>query len=66
MFMWMAEAPLMQAPEAAIVSIMIAASRMPRPPPPCSSGMAMPSQPPLAIAAWNSCGKTPSRSLRSQ
>lgn len=42
MFMWMAEAPDMPAPLAAMVSIMIAASVMPRPAPPYSSGMQMP------------------------
>src|ERR1700679_2920133 len=40
-----AEAPDMPAPDSDIVRIMIAASRTPRPEPPCSSGMQMPSQP---------------------
>ena len=50
MFMWMAEAPPIPAPDAAIVRIMIAASVMPNPEPPYFSGVAMPSQPPSAIA----------------
>jgi len=63
MFMWIADAPDMPAPEAAIVRIMIAASVMPRPEPPTSVGIAMPSQPACANAAWKSCGKPPSRSF---
>ena len=50
MFMWIADAPDMPAPVSATVSIMIAASLMPRPAPPYSVGMAMPSQPASAIA----------------
>ena len=50
MFMWIAEAPLIPAPEAAMVRIMIAASVMPSPAPPYRSGVAMPSQPPSAMA----------------
>jgi hypothetical protein len=49
--MWMAEAPDMPAPDSATVRIMMAASVTPRPAPPYSSGMQMPSQPPLAKAA---------------
>ena len=44
-FMWTADAPDMPAPDSEIVRIMIAASVMPRPEPPYSSGMQMPSQP---------------------
>ena len=40
----------MAAPDSAIACIMIAASVMPRPAPPYSSGMAMPSQPACASA----------------
>ena len=57
MFMCSAEAPDKPAPDSAIVCIMIAASVMPRPAPPYSSGMAMPSQPASAKARWKSCGK---------
>ena len=41
--------PFMAAPEAATSSSTIDASVMPRSPPPYSSGMAMPTQPPSAI-----------------
>ena len=60
MFMWIAEAPLNPAPDSATACINTAASAMPSPLPPYSSGMAMPSQPASAIARWNSCGKPPS------
>ena len=43
--------PFMAAPDAATSSSTIDASVMPRPPPPYSSGMAMPIQPPSAIAS---------------
>ena len=66
MFMWIAEAPLIAAPDSATACIMIAASVIPSPAPPNASGMAMPSHLPFAIAAWNSCGKAPSRSCSSQ
>ena len=66
MLMCIAEAPDMPAPDSAIACIMIAASVMPRPEPPYSSGMQMPSQPSSASASWKSCGKPPSRSLFSQ
>jgi hypothetical protein len=46
-----AEHPFMAAPEAATSSSTIDASVMPRPPPPYASGMAMPTQPPSAIAS---------------
>ena len=62
MFMWIAEQPLIAAPDAATVRIASAASVTPRPAPPTSSGMAIPSQPASAIAAWNSCGKVAVRS----
>ena len=48
---WMAEAPFMAAPDAATSSSTTDASVMPRPPPPNSSGMAMPIQPPAAMAS---------------
>ena len=48
---WMADAPFMQAPEAATSSRTTAASETPRPPPPYSSGMAIPIQPPAAMAS---------------
>ena len=44
-----AEHPFMAAPLRATSRSTIAASAMPRPPPPYSSGMATPSQPPSAI-----------------
>ena len=47
---WIAEAPFMHAPDAATSSSTAAAWRMPCPPPPYCSGMAMPIQPPSAIA----------------
>ncbi|MCY1547844.1 hypothetical protein D9M68_839240 [compost metagenome] len=49
-FMWMEDAPAMPAPEAATVSIISAASCMPRPAPPYSADMATPSQPAPAMA----------------
>ena len=55
-FMCTAEAPDMPAPDSAIVRIMIAASVMPSPEPPYSSGMQMPSQPASASARWKSAG----------
>ena len=51
MFMCTAEAPCMPAPDSAIACIISAASVMPRPEPPYSSGMAMPSQPSAASAS---------------
>ncbi len=47
---WMAEHPFMAAPDAAISSSITDASVMPWPPPPNSSGMAMPTHPPAASA----------------
>jgi hypothetical protein len=47
---WTAEQPFMAAPEAATSSRTTDASLMPRPPPPYRSGIAMPTQPPSAIA----------------
>ena len=47
---WMADAPFIAAPDAATSSTTIDASVTPRPPPPYSSGMAMPIQPPSAMA----------------
>ena len=49
-FMWIAEAPVMPAPEPDTVSSIRHASLMPRPAPPNSCGIAMPSQPALAMA----------------
>ena len=66
MFMWIAEAPENPAPDSAIVCIMIAASMMPRPAPPCDSGIAMPSHPSRASAWCSSVGKPPSLSFFSQ
>src|SRR5262245_11896352 len=66
MFMCTAEAPEKPAPDSAIVCIITAASAIPRPAPPNSSGIAMPSQPSRAIAWWKSAGNPPSRSRRSQ
>ena len=65
-FMCTAEAPDMPAPDSEIVRIMIAASVMPSPDPPYSSGMQMPSQPASASAMWKSAGKPPSLSFFSQ
>ena len=50
MLRWMAEAPCRAAPDSATVCIRIAASVMPRPESPYSSGMAMPSHPASAMA----------------
>ncbi|NJM57707.1 MAG: type IA DNA topoisomerase [Synechococcales cyanobacterium RU_4_20] len=50
MLRWIDEQPVKPAPERATVCIMMEASIRPRPEPPTSSGMAMPSQPPSAIA----------------
>ncbi|MCY1561871.1 hypothetical protein D9M68_991870 [compost metagenome] len=49
-FMCTAEAPDNPAPDPEMVSIISAASLIPRPAPPYSWGMAMPSQPSLASA----------------
>ena len=46
-----AEQPFIAAPDRAISRIITAASLMPWPPPPYSSGIATPSQPPSAILA---------------
>ena len=51
MFMWTAEQPLIAAPDSAMARIISAASVTPRPAPPTSGGMAMPSQPASATAA---------------
>ncbi len=48
---WIAEQPFIAAPDAAISSSITDASVMPCPPPPNSSGMAMPTQPPSASAS---------------
>ena len=65
-FMCTAEAPENPAPDCATACMTIAASVMPRPLPPYSSGIATPSQPASAIARWNSCGNAPSVSFCSQ
>ena len=49
--MWIALAPFMHAPDAATSSSTIEAASMPCPPPPNSSGIAIPTQPPAAIAS---------------
>ena len=51
MVRWSAVAPFIAAPEAEISSSRIEASVMPRPAPPYSGGMAMPSQP-ASAKAW--------------
>src|SRR5262249_27002371 len=66
MFMCTADAPDIAAPDSAIACIIRAASVMPRPAPPYSSGIAMPSHPPSASAACNSWGNAPLRSFSSQ
>src|SRR2546423_10599688 len=66
MFICTAEAAAMPPPDSETACIMIAASVIPRPAPPDSDGIAMPSQPAPASAAWKSCGKPPSRSFLSQ
>ena len=48
---WIELAPFMPPPERATSSSSSVASVMPRPWPPYSSGMVMPSQPPLAMAS---------------
>ena len=58
--------PALAAPVSVIACTMVAASVMPRPEPPYSSGMAMPSQPASAIASQNASGNTPSVSRSSQ
>jgi hypothetical protein len=47
-------------------SIISAASVTPSPAPPTSSGMAIPSHPPSAMAVANSCGKAASASFPRQ
>ena len=56
----------MPPPWLATSCIITAASVTPRPAPPNSSGMVMPSHPASAIARWNANGKTPSSSRASQ
>ena len=55
-FICTADAPDIPAPDSEIVRIMIAASVIPKPEPPYSSGMQMPSQPASASALWKSAG----------
>ena len=66
MFMCTADAPEKPAPDSAMACIITAASVMPRPEPPYSSGIAMPSQPSLASAWCSSDGKPPCLSFLSQ
>ena len=66
MLRWMADAPDMQAPDSATACIRIAASVMPSPAPPYSSGIAMPSQLPAAMAAKKVSGKVAVWSRSSQ
>ena len=66
MFMWMAEAALAPPPDSAIACIMTVASVIPNPAPPTASGIAIPSQPPCAMARCKSCGKPPLLSRSSQ
>src|SRR6516225_8560260 len=61
-----ADAEVMPPPWLATSCIMIAASVTPRPAPPYSSGIVMPSQPASAIERWNSKGNLPSSSRASQ
>jgi len=56
----------MAPPWLATSCIMIAASVTPRPAPPTSGGIVMPSQPASAIARWKSFGNSPSSSRASQ
>ncbi len=65
-FMCTADAPEKPAPDSAIVCIMIAASVIPSPAPPCDSGIAMPSHPSRASAWWSSDGNPPSLSFFNQ
>ena len=58
--------PTCRRPNSATACIRIAASVMPRPAPPYSSGMAMPSQLPSAMAAKKASGKVAVRSRSSQ
>jgi hypothetical protein len=66
MLRWIEEQPVKPAPERATACIMIEASIRPRPEPPTSSGMAMPSQPPSAMALVNSSGQFPVSSVLRQ
>ena len=64
--MWIEDAAAMPPPWLATSFIITAASVTPRPAPPYSTGMVIPSQPACAIARWNSNGNTPSSSRASQ
>ena len=66
MLRWTAEAALIAPAESVSACIITAASASPSPLPPCSAGIAMPSQPPSATARRYSCGNAPSRSRASQ
>ncbi len=66
MLMWIAEQAAKVPAEEPTVCIITEASVTPRPAPPQSSGMAMPSQPPSAMARVNSTGKVWVRSFSDQ
>jgi hypothetical protein len=66
MLMWMLEQAAKTPAEAPATIIIIDASVTPRPAPPYSTGMAMPSHPPSATALANSNGKVWVRSGRDQ
>ncbi len=66
MLMCIALAALIAPADRATVCISTAASLTPSPAPPYASGMAIPSQPPAAIASVNSVGNVPLRSCSSQ
>ena len=66
MLRWIAEAALIAPAESVTACIITAASASPSPLPPCSAGIAMPSQPPSATARRYSCGNVPPRSRASQ
>ncbi len=65
MLMWMEDAAAI-APRFAASCITMAAAVTPRPAPPYSSGIVVPSQPASAIARWNSRGKRASASHSTQ
>ncbi len=66
MLMWTVEQAAKAPAEWPISCIMMQASVTPRPAPPYSAGMAMPSQPPSAMALANSKGKAWLRSFSAQ
>ena len=66
MFICTADAPVIPAPDSAMVCIIIAASEIPRLEPPYSTGMQIPSQPSFASAEWSLEGKLLVSSVSSQ